>query len=454
MEKLPSFVKQGERARLFPVLSESSREGRSLSIILACIENVADFGKAILSDIDISVGARSRIEAYTEVVLEKAGDRACRPDGLIIVRTGNRAWTALVEAKVGNSELSQEQIEKYLEIAKLNGVDAVITVSNQFAAVPAHHPVPVSAASRRKVDLFHWSWMYVLTEAEILLGNDEIKDKSQRVILNELKRFLSHESAGARSFDQMPAAWSDVVNKVQAGGALSANSEETRAVVGAWHQKVRDLSLVLSRQLTCDVVTRLTKAHVIDPSLRVKYDAANLVEQKSLSASFSVPHAAAPIDVQADLQRRSICASMRLRAPGDRKGSKARISWLLRQLPKENVVGLHVRLFWPGRAAASQHSVSDLRSNPEIALRGREAQVVQSFEVFLVRDIASRFSQRRNFIVEVKDLVPDFYNLVGQNLKPWKASAPRMSDERIDADAVSPEAIQQEAESIAMARAE
>jgi hypothetical protein len=232
MAELPTFVARGERARLFPVLADTSKEGRTLSILLACLENVEEFGRAMFADIGQRVGQRSRIESFTEVVLHKgAAELSHRPDGLLVVRSGSNQWRALVEAKIGNAELSPEQVEAYLELAKLNGIDALITISNQFASLPAHHPLPLSNSSKRKAAVFHWSWMYVLTEATLLRNNEEIADRDQRVILNEMIRFLEHPSAGVKGFDQMPAAWTDIVNLVQAGGTITANTPRVKSLV-------------------------------------------------------------------------------------------------------------------------------------------------------------------------------------------------------------------------------
>ena len=51
MSDLASVVVRGERARLFPVLADTSKEGRTLSILLACIENVDEFGRALLAEL-------------------------------------------------------------------------------------------------------------------------------------------------------------------------------------------------------------------------------------------------------------------------------------------------------------------------------------------------------------------------------------------------------------------
>jgi hypothetical protein len=440
----------GERARLFPVLADTSKEGRTLSILLACFETVDGFGKSLLADLGIKVGARTQIQTYTEVVLKKGGDKSLRPDGLIVLKSGNTTWTALVEAKVGNSDLNTEQLESYLEIAKLNGIDALITISNQFAPLPTHHPVQLSATSLKKATVAHWSWMYLLTHATLQLGNEDITDREQRVILNEMVRFLLHPSAGVKGFDQMPASWTDLTNAVQAGGSISAKSDAAQEVVGAWYQETRDLSLVLSRQLGQDVSVRVSRAHLRDPALRMKNDLHVLVSEHCLRSEFDVPNTASSIEVCADIRKRSVFASMRLAAPGDRKSTKARLSWLLKQLQKSKPEGIHVRLFWPGRGSFTQHALTALREKPELA--DEAAKVVSSFEVVFARDLGSRFAQRKNFIVDMEQAMSDFYEQVGQHLKAWQPQAPKIKEDRAEPSDVSTEALRANAEEVAAER--
>lgn len=90
MSELPAFLTRGERARLFPVLADTSKEGRTLSILLACLENVHEFGRALMEGIGLRVGVRSQLRTFTEVVLQKATtQQAFRPDGLIVLQTGS-----------------------------------------------------------------------------------------------------------------------------------------------------------------------------------------------------------------------------------------------------------------------------------------------------------------------------------------------------------------------------
>lgn len=444
MLEKPDILTRGERARLFPVLADTSKEGRTLSILLACLESVDGFGKSILADLGVKAGSRSKIEAWTEVVLKKGGEKASRPDGLLILKTGSKSWTALVEAKVGNAELTAEQLDSYLEIAKLNGVDALITISNQFAPLPSQHPVQLSAASLKKATVLHWSWMYVLTQAALQLGNGDIEDREQRVILNEMVRFLSHPSAGVKSFDQMPASWTAVANAIQAGGAVSAKASDAHEVVGAWYQETRNLSLILSRQIGEDVDLKVARAHVADPAARLKSDTQLLATENCLRATFAVPNTAAAIEVVADFRKRSVFASMKVNAPADRKSTKARLNWLVRQLQKSKPDNIHIRLFWPGRAPFTQHPLSVLRERPEAA--EESGKVVTSFEVLYARDLGARFAQRKNFIVDLEQAIPEFYEQVGQHLKAWQPLAPKVKEDRAEAIDVSPEALREDAE--------
>ena len=445
MNERPAFLKSGERARLFPVLADTSKEGRTLSVVLACIAYVDEFKTALFGSLGQRLGVRTKIDVFTEIAFKEASKIPGRPDGLVILTNGSRTWTALIEAKVGNAQLDATQIEAYLQIARVNKIDAIITISNQFAARADHHPVAVSKTSLKSVQLFHWSWMYLLTQATLLIAGQGVKDRDQEIILSELVRFLSHSSTGVQSFDRMPPKWKDLVNLVRSGAPLKKTSEEVQEVVGAWHQEVRDLSLILSRLLGTSVEVRLPRAHQLDPKARASDDSSNLVETKRLRCELDVPDTANSIVIEADLFARSIFISMRLAAPGDRKSSAARVNWLLRQLSKSNAEEVHVRAIWPGKAAATQAPLAALREGLEPLIGANGKMVLSSFEVLLVRELVGRFSGAKTFIEELEGAVPDFYERVGQHLHAWQPRAPKFKEKTEPGD-VSREAINEEFE--------
>lgn len=443
---LPDFLIQGETARLFPVLSTTSKEGRTTSIVLACLSKVDEFGASLLSTLGQRVGTRSKIDTYTEVVFKnRLTGTKDRPDGLIVLNSGRKEWRALVEAKIANSELNLEQIEKYRQLAKDNNLDCVITISNQFAPTPSQHPVDGVSKSRSKIPVYHWSWMHILTEADLLLNQDNVSDNDQKLLLNELRRFLSHESAGVKGFDRMPKAWSDLNKLISSGGIVPKRSGDALEVVQAWHQETRDLSLILSRMTEASVSEKLSRNHKNNLADREKDALSKLCETQELNASLEIPDAAATVDINANIPRRTIEVGMTLRAPEDKVSTKARLNWLLRQIKTEKTEDLFVRLLWPGSAPPTQHLYSELKEDIALAEIGMEGKSPHSFSVFYSKRLGGRFTQQTNFIVDLEEIVPSFYANVGVLLNAWKKPPPTIKKERSSAEDVAVDAISDDA---------
>ncbi|MDQ0314505.1 hypothetical protein [Amorphus orientalis] len=441
MTDRPDYLERGEKARLFPVLADTSKEGRTTSIVLACLAHVQEFGRAMLATVGQRVGTRAQVACYTEICFKKGEKpKGDRPDGLIVLKIGGREWKALVEAKVGNNDLEQGQVERYLELARQNEIDAVITISNQFASTPTEHPISVTRRAAAKVELYHWSWMHVLTQAALLLQNDEVVDGDQAAILLELSRFLSHDSAGVKGFDSMPASWSELVQAVANGVAITPRTASAKEVVEAWHQEARDLSLILSRKIGVHVTTRLPRAHRTDSQARLKADLELLSKENIIQAAWDIKDAAGPLECCIDVKTKTIISSMKVRAPSDRVKANSRLKWLLRQLHNISAEEMFVRLHWTGPGSFTQHPLAELRENPDLVLRDRLNAQLHTLEVCLVRGLARRFGQRKNFITDVEALVPEFYERAGQRLKPWQASAPKIRESSTTVEEVEHEA--------------
>ncbi len=447
-QRLPPFLSQGEVARLFPVLSTTSREGRTTAVLLACIARIDELAKALLVSAGQRVGTRTKIECYTEIVpVNVSANTRERPDGLIVLRTGKREWRAFVEAKIGNSELDVDQIERYRTLARDNDVDCVITISNQFATAPTEHPLKEVRRSRSRIPVIHWSWMHVLTTSDLLISQQLVNNHDQLVLLNEFRRFLAHESAGVRGFDRMPKEWTELNRLISAGGDVSASSHEAAKVVEAWHQETRDLSLALSRLTETHVTQRLPRSHLRSLAQRQKDELANLRDNRQLSVSLEIPDAAAPLDVVADLARRCIDVGMTLDAPDDRKSGKARVNWLLRQIRQDDVTDLYVRVSWRRRSASTQHSVSDLRDDAGIVEDGTKHLEAKCFHLFESKRLGIRFTRQSNFIADLEQVVPAFYGRYGAGLVAWQRPAPTIKAGKTGSSDVSPESISEEADS-------
>jgi hypothetical protein len=427
----PDFLIGGELARLIPITADSAREQKSVSVLLAGLRSVLELRQSLLKSIGVRVGTSAKLEAWTEVVFEnedkKVAKQKDRPDGLLILRTGKREWRALVEAKIGNETIGEDQVSRYLQQAKMHKLDAVITITNQFAALPTHHPVRLPKSATKSVALYHWSWAFIRTQCQLLLKNDGIEDQDQVFILSEILRYLESDKSGISHFDQMNSEWKDVVNKVKSNATLSRSSDEIQNTIAAWHQEQRDLCLIMSRLTGSDVSLKLKNDHRLDPAKRLKDDADIFCKTPSLQCSLHIINAAADLDVTADLQRRMIYCSMRLTAPKDKQSTKARVNWLLRQLKKTDSKGFFVRATRPGKAETTYQALKDLRDAPELLDSDTSNTAVTTFEIVYEIDLAGKFSGRKVFVEELEKAVPHFYQEAGQLLKAWTPPPPKIA---------------------------
>ncbi|WP_093114763.1 hypothetical protein [Salinihabitans flavidus] len=410
------------------------------SIFLSLLPQIPSLAGAVLNTVGLRVGKRTKIETFTEVVLKDCNDTNNRPDGLLVVSTGKATWSALVEAKIGKSKLDADQVQRYLEMAKANGIDAVLTISNEFVARADHSPVVVPKTLLRKASLYHWSWTWIATQCEILSIQGDVEDKEQAFLLREIIRFLKHSGTGVERFSQMGAGWKDLVQAVTNNGTLKKTAPEVEEGVGCWLEEERDLSLQLSRHVGQPVEAVIERKLRDDPAGRLKAGVAQLVDAQCLTSIYRIPDSAADIEVNADLTRKTLSAGMRMKAPLDKKSTKARVNWLLRML-KDDDPRIIIRAHWPGRAAATQQPLSVLRDTPEVIQTENKDAAPHSFEVLLVESLGKRFAGRRTFIEDVEQVVPDFYDLVGQYLRAWQAPPPRPVKSRstVDEDAITQE---------------
>ncbi len=59
------------------------------------------------------------------------------------------------------------QLEAYLDIAREQGFDALVTISNEITPVPRSHPATIESRKLRKVALYHLPWTEILTPTVI-----------------------------------------------------------------------------------------------------------------------------------------------------------------------------------------------------------------------------------------------------------------------------------------------
>jgi hypothetical protein len=435
--------KKWQPARLIPTVGikgQTEQEMRATSSLLAVMVAVPDFGKNIVGRLGAPAG---QISTFTEVRFDDGEGKTLRPDGAIVVERGKTRWTCLVEVKTGENALQSEQVESYLDLARSNGYDGVLTISNDIASSSEELPVTVDQRRVRGLTVRHLSWWRILTAAIVQKEHRGIDDPDQAWILGELIRYLQDDRSGASGFDDMGASWVAVRDGAR-NQTLRQNDSSVRDVADRWEQFVEYVSLEL-RQTFGRPVSPVWPRNS-DRASRVVAASKDLASDGRLNAAIKVPDAAAPLDLEVDLRARQLTTSADLRAPREGR-AKTRINWLLRQL-KDMPADLRVDVRYPNVKEAVSMMLSDAMDDPEGLLYPADPKrEARSFRVALVRDVGRKRGRGPGtFVGDSRQQLLDFYREVLQQLRSWQPPAPRLpapkatTDTDVEEEQIAPEA--------------
>jgi hypothetical protein len=395
---------------------------------MAVIQSVKEFGRAISAPMGAPAG---RLSTFIEVPFEH-GDRKLRPDGLIRVVSGQRTWTALVEIKTGRHDLIPGQIESYLDVARKQKFDALLTISNQLVAVPGTHPVKLPRLKAQAARLCHLSWSQIRTEALVEQANKSVSDPDQAWILAEFIRYLEHPRSGTIDFDDMGPSWVHVRDRARAG-TLHPQDKGAAEVTDKFGGLISFVALQLSRKLAAPARPLVPQAQLRDPAKYLHEAVADFAATGLLQGAVRVPGAIAPIKITADLRAGMIHCAVTVSAPREGRPT-TRVNWLVRQLKTApGQVSIQPSAAWQ-RGRGPARMLDEARKNPK-ALVEDPAQDLRSFTVSLSGNAGpARGQGRGSFVDSVLSAVDRFYGEVVQQLKPWAPAPPRIRDEESDPD--------------------
>lgn len=413
-------------ARLIPtsgINGAEEQERRATSALLAVMSAVREFGIAMTKPLGASAGA---LETFIEVPFEvpfEVQERKVFPDGLIRISRGKKIWTCLVEVKTGANQLATAQLEDYLDVARNEGFDALLTISNELAPTPGLHPTLVDRRKLKRVALHHLSWTEVLTVAVVQKVHRGVADPDQAWVLGELVRYLEHPRSGALGLEDMGDDWVTVRNAVEAG-TLHPKDKSAPRVASRWDQLVRYACLSHGQRLGVEVQPSLSRREAADPAVCNQMLVTDLAENGRLQRDIRIPGAVAPLTLTADLRAQRVMCSVMVDAP--REGRPlTRINWLIRQL-KDAPDTLRVDTFAVnGRSVAASELLRDVRADPSILLSDPKREL-RAFRLVHATPMGAKRGQGRgSFIGSVLGVLDDFYESTAQNLRPWAPSAPR-----------------------------
>jgi hypothetical protein len=418
-------------ARLIPTVGirgQEEQERRATSSLLAVVQAVPEFGHALFGPLGAPKG---RIQSFTEVQFKDADGKTCIPDGAVVIERGKTRFTMLVEVKTGDAELQAEQVSRYLDIARADAFDGVLTISNAITAKPTDSPVRVDGRKLKTVNLMHLSWWRIITEAVVQHRFRGIADPDQAWILGELIAYLDHEASGASGFTDMGPSWVSVRDGAHAG-TLRAADPEARGVCERWEQFMEYLALGLSQDLGGDVSVVRPRKQAVEQRLQALVR--GLAEDGVLTGSIRVPDAVAALDLQADLRTRRAIASVTVDAPGEGR-PLSRINWLLRQIAHASG-DLRIEVAFHGARETTSLLLADAREDPQALLSPTDVKrLPRSLTVAAARPLGTKRGKGKgSFVSDTRAQTIDFYRDIVQSINEWRAKAPRLPKEPVEPD--------------------
>jgi len=412
-------------ARLIPTVGirgQEEQERRATSSLLAVAQAVPEFGHALFGPLGAPKG---RIRTFTEVQFKDLDGKTCIPDGAVVVERGTKRFTLLVEVKTGDAELQPDQVSRYLDIARANGFDGVLTISNVITAQPTDSPVRVDGRKLRTTRLLHLPWWRVITEAVVQHRFRGISDPDQAWILGELIAYLDHEASGASGFTDMGSSWV-AVRDAGHDGTLRVADSEPREVCERWDQFMEYLALGLAQDLGADV--SVVRPRRQSAEQRVQGLVRVLADEGALVGSVRVPDAVAPLDLRVDLRARRTISSVTVDAPGEGR-PLSRINWLLRQIPEASR-DLRIDVAFQGVRETTSLLLANARDDPRALLSPSDARrVPRSFTLAAAAPMGSKRGKGRgSFVSETRSQAIAFYGEIVQSISPWRAQAPRLPE--------------------------
>ena len=412
---------QYTNARLIPLL-KTGDEMALTSIFLSAVRLVKEFRNLIFKQIKLPKSGK--FYYLTEVSFPELSKS--RIDGLIVVIKSGKITNAVIfEMKKESYHIEKKQLEEYITLAQKLKIENVVTISNQYVSDPSESPVDLRIP--KKINLFHFSWTYLLTLGRILLYKNEnnIEDVDQVEIMKEVLFYLESEKSGVRGFSKMAVEWKSLTESILAHKTIRENDKTLHSAIESWYQEEKDMALKLSRELGLMVKSKSRSKDSI------KTDIKYVIKNKSIKSKIAVKDAVSDIQVEADFEKKNLKMTVSIDCP-DTGTNTSKINWLIKQL--ENGKKKSTQPFdklYPSTYITA--NIKFARSGRTIELKNYEAlkkipkqEEISGFKLYTVQNLGSKFTSQKGFIKAIEDFLLDYYDAYVQYLTNWSKPAPKI----------------------------
>jgi len=412
---------QKQNARLIPTL-KTGDEMALTSIFLSVVRLVKEYRYNIFKEIKVSRSGKAYY--YTEVCFPDI-DKS-RFDGLIIIVVSGVIKDAVfLEMKNKNNCIDQTQVESYIKIIKSIGANRLITVSNQFVSDCSLSPVNVKLP--RNFSLYHYSWTYLLTLGQLLLFKNDniIEDEDQIEIMREALFYFESKVSGVSGYSRMKPGWKQLSDDIRAQKPLKQSDLYIEDAVLSWHEKEKDMALLMSRKL--GVIVKSSPKNKDS----FKNDIKKLIKENYLLGTLSVKNSVSDIKLKLEFERRSVSMSVKIIPPLDR-GTISKITWIAKQLENcrkksDTVFNKLSDYIW------IEADIKYARTNLKVKLTNLDAlkeeaknNEIQAFNVVLIDGFGANFASTGKFITLIEGMVLNYYEGIVQHMTNWNRPAPKL----------------------------
>lgn len=413
---------QFSEAKLIPTL-KTGDEGALTSIFLSALKLIKEFRFDIFKELKLSRGGKQYY--FTEISFPEI-DKNSRFDGLVItVSKGIISEAVVFEMKNKNNSLNKDQIEKYVALSKSLGIKTLVSVSNDF--VPDSSQLPIKIKPQKAVNLFHFSWTYILTKGHLLLfrNDDNIKDDDQVELMKEVLSYIESPISGVSGYVCMKPGWKETCENIANRITLKTNDFSTEEAVLSWHEKEKDMALLLSRQLGVLVKSSSKNKDSL------KNDIKRIVKDNELSGNLSIKNSVSDIKITLDFETKSVAMSVKVSPPLN-KGTVAKIGWMGKQLEScknknlESFQKMENNVFVEADIKFIKDHVKVNISDFDKLIEDCKGKEIQSFNIVYLINFGASFKSVKKFIVLIEQMVLQYYSGVVQHLTNWNKPAPKL----------------------------
>lgn len=303
----------------------------------------------------------------------------------------------------------------YLDIAKRNKYDVVISVSNDLPSGSGELPVEVDKRKLTKVALRHLSWAEVIHDARMTLSHGESTTACKRGSCTNFSDTSNTPNPGPQN--SSTRAGTGYRSATRSAPERRSGDPKAASIADSWIALARNLALRFTAELGVSVKHLLPRRVVNDASYRTELTVKELANDGTSTAVLRIPYATGQLTIIADMRTNKITCSTQVTAPDEGTAGK-RVTWMLCQLKNAPA-----DLLIEATSTCGPHH----RPCEPLTLTDNQSGQLHSFTLMRTFTLGATSCTAASLIGSITHSAETFYAEVIQSVREWVPAAPTAS---------------------------